>query len=263
MRINMLPRNRSQEELVRRRFEATSDDYHELYSGAGQGGQDVILRYLKFLSPMLIGKRVLDVACGPGYLCNEALSRGARCVVGVDFSWSMVRIAREQYPHLYFVLGDAKHLPFADGAFDVTFSFRSLQHIPKCEAVLREMEGVTACPGRVIFDFINRWNPLGCLRDMLTDLCGAVYLRAHSHRVIEKMCEQAGLSLQRYQPIQLFADATNAQKYLGCTLGRWAIRVARFFESRLDSSRVLRRLALRIMVVCRKDRPEAFQDVLG
>ena len=91
------------------------------------------------------------------------------------------------------MLADAKHLPFADGAFDVTFSFRSLQHIPNIEDAVQEMERVTTCPGRVVFDFINRLNPLGYLRGVSTDLLGAVYLRAHTHHDIVQMCRRAGL----------------------------------------------------------------------
>jgi 2-polyprenyl-3-methyl-5-hydroxy-6-metoxy-1,4-benzoquinol methylase len=41
------------------------------------------------------GQRVLDVACGPGYVAEGARDRGAT-LTGVDISPEMIRIARER-----------------------------------------------------------------------------------------------------------------------------------------------------------------------
>ncbi|MFC1824270.1 class I SAM-dependent methyltransferase [Thermodesulfobacteriota bacterium] len=127
MPTNALSKSEVSGESVRRHFEAKSAEYERDYSGERLGGQDVIVRYHKFMSPMFAGKRILDVACGPGYLSNEAMSYGAHRVVGIDFSYAMLNLAHHRYPDLSFVLADAKCLPFKDGAFDLTFSFRSLQ----------------------------------------------------------------------------------------------------------------------------------------
>src|SRR3954470_8745883 len=43
------------------------------------------------------GVRLLDVATGPGYVANAAAEKGA-IVTGIDFSPSMLEIARRLYP---------------------------------------------------------------------------------------------------------------------------------------------------------------------
>jgi ubiquinone/menaquinone biosynthesis C-methylase UbiE len=69
-----------------------------------------------FVEPLLgaagvrAGSRVLDVACGPGFVSEAAAARGAR-PVGVDIATAMVERARMRCPDLTFVVGDALRLP--------------------------------------------------------------------------------------------------------------------------------------------------------
>jgi ubiquinone/menaquinone biosynthesis C-methylase UbiE len=55
---------------------------------------------------------VLDIATGAGYVAAAAARRGAQ-PVGIDFSATQVRLARERYPNIRFEQGDAEALPFA------------------------------------------------------------------------------------------------------------------------------------------------------
>src|SRR2546423_10702796 len=63
------------------------------------------------------GARVLDVACGPGFVAAAAAARGAD-VTGLDFSSAMIAEARRRYPTMAFREGDAESLPFDDRSFD-------------------------------------------------------------------------------------------------------------------------------------------------
>jgi SAM-dependent methyltransferase len=88
------------------------------------------------------GVRLLDVACGPGYVAGAAAARGARAV-GVDFAAAMVALARERYPDVPFAVGDAEALDFGDAQFDaVTCNFgilhlaRPLQAMAEARRVL-------------------------------------------------------------------------------------------------------------------------------
>src|SRR5215831_1409144 len=51
------------------------------------------------------GSRVLDVACGPGFLTAAAAMRGASAI-GVDFSSAQVAVAARGYPGLRFEVAD-------------------------------------------------------------------------------------------------------------------------------------------------------------
>src|SRR5438477_11403025 len=59
------------------------------------------------------GVRLLDVACGPGFITAAAAARGAD-VVGLDFSPAMIARATELHPSIAFREGDAEALPFTD-----------------------------------------------------------------------------------------------------------------------------------------------------
>jgi demethylmenaquinone methyltransferase/2-methoxy-6-polyprenyl-1,4-benzoquinol methylase len=98
------------------------------------------------------GDRVLDVATGTGDLALELSRRvgDAGEVVGLDFSESMLAIAREKAPGLRFEQGNALDLPYADGEFaaaTVGFGVRNFSDLDRGFAELRR---VVAPGGRVV-----------------------------------------------------------------------------------------------------------------
>lgn len=62
--------------------------------------------------------RVLDVACGTGFLMAHLGSE----VTGLDQSEAMLEVARERVPWAKLVRGDAFRMPFADDSFDRVFA---------------------------------------------------------------------------------------------------------------------------------------------
>lgn len=80
---------------------------------------------------------LLDIAAGPGYVSAEAARRGW-LVTGVDFSESMVALARRHLPRIGFQLGDAEALSFADASFDGAVMNFGILHLARPEAALRE-----------------------------------------------------------------------------------------------------------------------------
>ena len=96
------------------------------------------------------GTRVLDVACGPGYVAEAAHSRGA-IPTGVDFSAEMVRIANERNPDIEFREGDAQELDFDNNTFDVVVMNFGVLHLPKPEKAFAEASRVLRSGGRYGF----------------------------------------------------------------------------------------------------------------
>ena len=91
------------------------------------------------------GKRVLDVATGPGYVAAEAARRGAM-VWGVDVAEAMVARAQAEHPGIEFRRADAQSLPFEDGAFDAVVGNFGLPHFGRPELAAAEGARVLA-PG--------------------------------------------------------------------------------------------------------------------
>ncbi len=111
-------------------------------------------------------ERALDVGTGAGALAF-ALAPLVREVVGVDRVPELLEHARERaagHPNVSFVEGDAEHLPFEDGSFDLACTLRTLHHVPRPELVLAELVRVTRPGGRLlVVDQIAPVDPLAAL----------------------------------------------------------------------------------------------------
>lgn len=83
------------------------------------------------------GRRLLDVGCSWGRWTIAAASRGYEAV-GIDPSLGAVmaarRVARQLGVPARFVVGDARHLPFAAGTFATVFSYSVIQHFSRDDA---------------------------------------------------------------------------------------------------------------------------------
>jgi len=111
------------------------------------------------------GTRLLDVACGPGFVSEAAAARGAQ-PVGVDIATAMIERARVRCPDLTFVVGDALQLPFPGASFDaVTMNFGIL-HVSQPERALAEAHRVLVPDGRFAF---TSWVAQGNAEDEITE----------------------------------------------------------------------------------------------
>ena len=74
--------------------------------------------------------KILEIGCGPGALA-ESLHRwypGAH-ITAIDRDSSFITFAQENIAGVNFIEGDATHLPFENGTFDVTISNTVQEHI--------------------------------------------------------------------------------------------------------------------------------------
>ena len=96
---------------------------------------------------------LLDVGCGTGSLTVTMAARWPqRRIVGVDFSEAFLAFARSRGlgEAIVFEHGDARALPYDDGAFAGCATQLVLNFIPNCEAAVAEMRRVTRRHGIVV-----------------------------------------------------------------------------------------------------------------
>jgi len=94
--------------------------------------------------------RLLDVACGPGYVAEAAKAMGAE-PTGVDFSGEMIRIAQERIPEIHFHEGDAQALNFENESFDAVVMNFGVLHLSKPEDAFSESHRVLRAGGHFAF----------------------------------------------------------------------------------------------------------------
>jgi ubiquinone/menaquinone biosynthesis C-methylase UbiE len=87
---------------------------------------------------------LLEIGCGSGYY-SRVLARlvgPGIAYTGLDYSEAMIELARERYPDVAFVVGDATALPFGDASFDIAVNGVALMHIPDYAAAVAEARRV-------------------------------------------------------------------------------------------------------------------------
>ncbi len=94
---------------------------------------------------------VVDVGCGLGQVTDDLARRGLPAV-GVDPSVGMLTLARQSYPALRFVSGDATLEALDDGEIAAVIARFSLIHIPPTDvpAVLRTWAARVTIGGTVL-----------------------------------------------------------------------------------------------------------------
>jgi SAM-dependent methyltransferase len=102
------------------------------------------------------GERVLDLGSGAGTdsLVAAQMVGAAGRVTGIDMTPEMLAKARAAATEMgatnvEFVEGEAEHLPFEDGAFDVVISNGVIDLIPDKDAVFAELHRVLVPGGRL------------------------------------------------------------------------------------------------------------------
>lgn len=101
-----------------------------------------------------IGDRVIDVGCGPGFLCERMAGEVgvAGQVLGIDVSEDLVRFAgqRKNRAWIDYRCGDAESLDVPSGSFDVAVCTQVIEYIPDVDAAIREIYRVLRPTGRAM-----------------------------------------------------------------------------------------------------------------
>jgi ubiquinone/menaquinone biosynthesis C-methylase UbiE len=147
--------------------------------------------------------RVLEVACGPGFL---ALAFAERCreVVGIDLTDAPLDIAERKrkergLANLCFQRGDAERLPFPDNDFDVAVCRLALHHMEKPGGVLREMARVCRPQGKVVVEDLvsSEHRARGDYQNQFERLRDPSHTRALAPSELIELLTAAGLEIER------------------------------------------------------------------
>jgi len=124
---------------------------------------------------------VLELGCGTGHF-TRWLSDGGLAAVGLDLSAAMLVKART-LGGVPLVQSDARRLPFADGAFDLTAFITTLEFLERPGEAL--VEALRVARRGVLLGVLNRWSVLGLQRRLAGLFHQTIYDAAHFYGVGE------------------------------------------------------------------------------
>ncbi len=151
------------------------------------------------------GHRMLDLGCGGGRHAFEAARRGAD-VVALDAGEAEIRDVRAVFAAMadageldgagraVGLQGDARVLPFPDGAFDRVVAAEVLEHIPDDQRAMAELARVLR-PGGVLAVTVPRFGPEAvnwALSREYHDVPGG-HVRIYRRSVLGRRLRAAGL----------------------------------------------------------------------
>lgn len=144
----------------------TQERYWEDIKGARfdwQTEHPFIARYEKRLLSVLnklSGRTILEVGCGEGPNLVNIDKKYEQ--YGIDYSKSLLEVAKKKVKDVHFSCQDAMKLKFPDDKFDVVFCRDLIHHVPGRAQVVSEMFRVCKPNGAVVLIESNGANPLCC-----------------------------------------------------------------------------------------------------
>ncbi|MDY7014892.1 MAG: class I SAM-dependent methyltransferase [Cyanobacteriota bacterium] len=101
-------------------------------------------------------ERILDLGCGTGQLTQQIAASGA-IAIGIDNSPSAIARAKENYPHLQFLVAEGTNFSVEE-PFDAVFSNAALHWMKNAQGVIRCIWQALNPGGRFVAEFGGKGN---------------------------------------------------------------------------------------------------------
>src|SRR5262249_22751108 len=148
---------------------------------------------------------VLDIGCGSGVYSVELAKRGAKRVLGIDFSEPMLALARDSAAKLgvadraEFIKDEFLAHPFGDETFDVTIAMGVFDYLEEPAPFPARVPGLRRARLRAPSRRSSRAR--GTARRLRSGLTRRGDVFYYEPAEVSRLAEQAGLKRHRLEPV--------------------------------------------------------------
>jgi ubiquinone/menaquinone biosynthesis C-methylase UbiE len=96
------------------------------------------------------GEIFLDAGCGSGIFLSEIIKKAQVDAMGVDFSVSHIRFAKENFPHINFLIAPVEAMPFKSFCFDKILCYNVLHCLDDWKRALDEFLRIAKAGGKIL-----------------------------------------------------------------------------------------------------------------
>ena len=157
---------------------------------------------------------LLDVGCGTGEMLNTVKNiRPAAMFCGIDISSEMLKKAQEKLQDAAELsLGDAEHLPYENGSFDLLMCADSFHHYPDPQKAIAEFYRVLKPEGQLLLADYWRPLPVRCLMNLFISFSKEGDVKVYSEKEIRNFLRQVGFCNIEYRNVNDSAYLVTAKK---------------------------------------------------
>jgi ubiquinone/menaquinone biosynthesis C-methylase UbiE len=199
------------------------------FRGTDEGYARVSQAYFARL-PLANARRILALGCGTGVEVRalRRLTRPEVAIVGVDHSPALIDAARRHTAdeglsgNVTYEVGDAHHLPYSDGEFDIVTLHTLISHVDDPPQVLREARRLVR-PGGTIAIFDGDYASLtfahpdhALARTVEEKLIQLIVANPRIMRDLPRLLREAGLELTGAEGT-LYADIGSSRFWVAAT----------------------------------------------
>lgn len=166
-------------------------------------------RRFEYFRKSIFGKSILDFGCGNGAFLEIAITEGgAAQAVGIEQDEDALTFMRESGISCYDKLTDVS----GGGTFDVAFLFHVIEHLPKPEAILVEIEKRLDSAGAIVIETPNADDALlsyyHC--EAFADFTyWSPHIYLYTERTLTALLERAGFAVTEMRQIQRYPLANH------------------------------------------------------
>ncbi len=192
------------------------DRFAPVYAPAMMKDAKIYRQMYRRIREVIKGKRVLELACGPGLIAKH-VADVAESMVATDFSNKMlIQAAKGKNPdNLVYEWADASDLKYDDESFDVVIIGNALHVVPQPDKVLAEIKRVLKPDGLLIAPtFIHKEKDgATALTSRILEMAGIRFNSKWSEDEFRAFLEKNGFAVQYSEILK----ASINEMYVECT----------------------------------------------